>query len=144
MLFRSKGGGEATAAVLSNQVQFLCNNLPTLGGQLKAGTMRGLLTTTAERLKEYPDIPSARELGLQKMEDVMGWSGLYGPPGLPAEVIAKWSDVLKRIAQDPEWIKGNAGFGAIPAIRSPEETEKFARSQFELYERLGTALGLRK
>lgn len=139
-----KGGGEATAAVLSGQVQFLCNNLPTLGGQLKAGTMRGLLTTTAERLKEYPEIPSARELGLTPMEDVMGWSGLYGPPGLPADVVAKWVDVLKRLAQDPDWIKGNAGFGAIPAIRSPADTEKFAREQFEFYEKLGTALGLRK
>ena len=139
-----KGGGEATAAVLSGQVQFLCNNLPTLGGQLKAGTMRGLLTTTTERLKEYPDIPTARELGLTPMEDVMGWSGLYGPPGLPADVVAKWVDVLKRLAQDPDWIKGNAGFGAIPAIRSPADTEKFAREQFEFYEKLGTALGLRK
>jgi len=139
-----KGGGEATAAVLSGQVQFLCNNLPTLGGQLKAGTMRGLLTTTTERLKEYPDIPTARELGLTPMEDVMGWSGLYGPPGLPADVVAKWVDVLKRLAQDPDWIKGNAGFGAIAAIRSPADTEKFAREQFEFYEKLGTVLGLRK
>ena len=139
-----KCGGEATAAVLSGQVQFLCNNLPTLGGQLKAGTMRGLLTTTTERLKEYPDIPSARELGLAPMEAVMGWSGLYGPPGLPPEVVAKWVDVLKRLAQDADWIKGNAGFGAIPAIRSPAETEKFAREQVEFYEKLGAALGLRK
>jgi tripartite-type tricarboxylate transporter receptor subunit TctC len=139
-----KGGGEATAAVLSGQVQFLCNNLPTLGGQLKAGTMRGLLTTTAERLKEYPDIPTARELGFAPMEQVMGWSGLYGPPGLPVEVVNKWVDVLNRIAQDPDWVRGNAGFGAIPAIRTPAETEKFAREQFELYEKLGTALGLRK
>ncbi len=139
-----KGGGEATAAVLSGQVQFLCNNLPTLGGQLKAGTMRGLLTTTTERLKEYPEIPTARELGLAPMEAVMGWSGLYGPPGLPPEVVAKWVDVLKRLAMDPDWIKGNAGFGAIPAIRSPAETEKFAREQVDFYERLGAALGLRK
>ena len=139
-----KGGGEATAAVLSGQVQFLCNNLPTLGGQLKAGTMRGLLTTTSERLKEYPEIPTARELGLAPMEQVMGWSGLYGPPGLPPEVVNKWADVLKRVAQDPDWIRGNAGFGAIPAIRSPADTEKFAREQVELYEKLGAALGLRK
>lgn len=139
-----KGGGEATAAVLSGQVQFLCNNLPTLGGQLKAGTMRGLLTTTSERLKEYPDIPTARELGLTPMEQVMGWSGLYGPPGLPPEVVGKWAEVLKRVAQDPDWIRGNAGFGAIPAIRSSADTEKFAREQVELYEKLGTALGLRK
>jgi tripartite-type tricarboxylate transporter receptor subunit TctC len=139
-----KGGGEATAAVLSGQVQFLCNNLPTLGGQLKAGTMRGLLTTTSERLRDYPEIPTARELGLAPMEQVMGWSGLYGPPGLPPEVVNKWADVLKRVAQDPDWIRGNAGFGAIPAIRSAADTEKFAREQFELYERLGTALGLKK
>ncbi len=139
-----KGGGEATQAILTGTVQFLCNNIPTLGGQLKAGTMRGLLTTTTERLKEYPDIPTARELDLAAMEDVMGWSGLYGPPGLPAEVVNKWVDVLKRVAQDADWLRGNASFGGIPAIRSPADTEKFAREQFELYERLGGALGLRK
>ena len=139
-----KGSGEATQAILTGTVQFLCNNIPTLGGQLKAGTMRGLLTTTTERLKEYPDIPTARELDLAAMEDVMGWSGLYGPPGLPAEVVNKWVDVLKRVAQDADWLRGNASFGGIPAIRSPADTEKFAREQFELYERLGGALGLRK
>ncbi|MEO8137663.1 MAG: tripartite tricarboxylate transporter substrate binding protein [Betaproteobacteria bacterium] len=139
-----KGGGEATQAILTGTVQFLCNNLPTLGGQLKAGTMRGLLTTTTERLKEYPDIPTARELDLVPMEDVMGWSGLWGPPGLPAEVVNKWVDALRKIAQDPDWLRGNASFGAIPAIRSPADTEKFAKEQFELYERLGTVLGLRK
>jgi tripartite-type tricarboxylate transporter receptor subunit TctC len=139
-----KGGGEATQAILTGTVQFLCNNLPTLGGQLKGGTMRGLLTTTTERLKDYPDIPTARELDLAPMEDVMGWSGLYGPPGLPAEVVGKWVDVLKKVAQDPDWIRGNASFGGIAAIRSPADTEKFAREQFELYEKLGVALGLRK
>jgi tripartite-type tricarboxylate transporter receptor subunit TctC len=110
-------------------VQFLCNNLPTLGGRLKAGTMRGLLTTTTERLKEYPDIPTARELDLAPMEDVIGWSGLWGPPGLPVEVANKWVEVLKRVAQDPDWIRGNASFGGIPAIRTPAKTEKFAREQ---------------
>ena len=139
-----KGGGEATAALLGGQVQFLCNNVPTLGGQLKAGTMRALVTTTPERLKDYPDIPTARELGYPAMEQVMGWSGLYGPPGLPPEVVAKWVDTLKKLAQDPDWVKGNAAIGGIAAIRSPGETEKFAREQFELYEKLGTALNLRK
>lgn len=139
-----KGGGEATSAILSGQVQFLCNNLTTLGGQLKGGTMRGLLTTTAERLKEYPDIPTARELNLAPMEEVMGWSGLYGPPGLPPDVVAKWVEVMKRVAQDADWLRGNASFGGIPAVRSPADTEKFAREQFEFYDKLGASLGLRK
>ena len=139
-----KGGGEATAALLGGQVEFLCNNLSTLGGQLKGGTVRALFVTTAERLKEYPDIPTAREMGMPKMEQVMGWSGLYGPPGLPAEVVNKWVDTFKKLAVDPEWLKGNAGFGGVPAIRSPADTEKFAREQYEAYEKLGTTLGLRK
>ena len=139
-----KGGGEATQAVLTRTVQFLCNNIPTLGGQLKAGTMRGLLTTTTERLKEYPEIPTARELDLAPMEDVMGWSGLYGPPGLPQAVVDKWVDALKKISADPDWQRGNASFGGIPAIRSPQDTEKFAREQFELYTKLGSQLGLKK
>ncbi len=139
-----KGGGEATSALLGGQVQFLCNNLSTLGGQIKGGTVRALFVTTAERLKEYPDIPTAREMGMPRMEQVMGWSGLYGPPGLPAEVVNKWVDTMKKLAQDPEWLKGNAGFGGVPAIRSPADTEKFAREQYETYEKLGVALGLRK
>jgi len=139
-----KGGGEATAALLGDQVQFLCNNLTTLVGQIKGGAMRALVSSSAERLKEFPEIPTAREMGVGPLEQVMGWSGLYGPPGLPPEVVNKWVEVLKKVAQDPDWIKGNATVAAIPAIRSPADTEKFAREQVELYEKLGTALNLRK
>ena len=106
--------------------------------------MRALVSSSAERLKDFPEIPTARELGVGPLEQVMGWSGLYGPPGLPPEVVNKWVEVLKKVAQDPEWIKGNATVGAIPAIRSPADTEKFAREQYDLYEKLGAALNLRK
>jgi tripartite-type tricarboxylate transporter receptor subunit TctC len=60
------------------------------------------------------------------------------------DVINKWTEVLKKVADDPDWHKGNATMGAIAAIRSPSETEKFARDQFELYEKVGAALNLRK
>jgi tripartite-type tricarboxylate transporter receptor subunit TctC len=139
-----KGAGEATTALLSGQVQFMCTNMTTLTGHLKAGTMRALMTTTAERLKELPDTPTARELGWPQLEALTGWSALYGPPGMPADVVAKWTEAFKQIAQDPDWLKGNVAIGGVPAVRSPAETEKFAREQYELYEKLGTTLGLRK
>ncbi|CAM3799836.1 Bug family tripartite tricarboxylate transporter substrate binding protein [Polynucleobacter antarcticus] len=139
-----KSGGEATTALLSNQVDFICNNLPTLAGQIKGGTVRALMVSTPERLKDFPDVPTGRDLGLLQFEEVMGWSGLYGPPGLPSEVVNKWVEVLKKVAQDPAWARGNETAGAIAAIRSPAETEVFARQQVELYEKLGNTLGLRK
>ncbi|HEY4372184.1 MAG TPA: tripartite tricarboxylate transporter substrate binding protein [Burkholderiales bacterium] len=139
-----KGAGEATAALLGNQVQFMCTNMTTLGGHLKSGTFRALMTTTHERLKDLPDTPTARELGWPQLELLTGWSALYGPPGLPAEVVNKWTDAFKQIAQDKDWLAGNAAIGGIPAVRSPAETEKFARAQYELYEKLGNTLGVRK
>ena len=139
-----KSGGEATTAVLGNQVQFVFNNLTTMIGQIKAGTLRALLTTTAQRLKDLPDTPTARELGWPQLEALTGWSGLYGPPGLPAEVVTRWTEAFQKIAQDPDWLRGNDSIAGIPSIRSPAETEKFAREQYELYEKLGDLLGIRQ
>lgn len=144
MMIPYKGGGEATTALLGGQVQFICNNLTTMVGQIKGGAMRALVTSTPNRLKEFPDVPTAKEMGIGNLEQVMGWSGLYGPPGLPAEVVTKWQVVLKEVAKDPNWLRGNDTVGAIPAIRSPQDTEKFAKEQFDLYSKLGTQLNLKK
>jgi tripartite-type tricarboxylate transporter receptor subunit TctC len=139
-----KSGGESSAALLGNQVDFVCNTMTTLAGQIKGGSMRGLMVSTQDRLKDFPDIPSSRELGLSQFEQATGWSGLFGPPGLPQEVVDKWTEVLKKVAQDSTWENANKMAGAIPAIRSPSETDQFVRQQIQLYERLGTNLGLRK
>ena len=138
-----KGGGEVTAAVLGGQVNFACNNAPTVIPQVKAGALRGLFVTPA-RLPELPEVPSAAEAGYPGMNRIVGWTALMGPPGLPKEVVERWTEVFRRLAQDAEWQQGNARIGGIAAIRSPAETEKFVREQFELYDKLVTSLGIRQ
>lgn len=138
-----KGGGEVTTAVLGGQVQFACNNAPTVIPQVKAGALRALFVTP-ERLPELPDVPSGREAGYPDMEKIVGWTALMGPPGLPKEVVDRWVDVFARLAKDPDWQSGNARIGGIAAIRSKEDTERFVREQYELYDRLVTTLGIRQ
>ena len=138
-----KGGGEVTTAVLGGQVHFACNNVPTVIPHVKAGTLRALLVMP-ERLAEMPEVPSAREAGYPEMGRIVGWSALMGPPGLPKEVVDRWTEVFARLAKDPDWLAGNARIGGIAAIRSPAETEKFVREQYELYDRLVTSLGIRQ
>jgi tripartite-type tricarboxylate transporter receptor subunit TctC len=138
-----RGGGEVTTAVLGGQVHFACNNAPTVIPQIRAGTLRGMLVMPA-RLPEIPDVPSAREAGFPDMERIVGWTALMGPPGLPKDIVSKWVDVFARLAKDKDWQAGNARIGGIAAIRSPAETEKFVREQFELYNGLVTALGIRQ
>ena len=139
-----KGGGEATQALLGGQVQFICNNLTTMLSLIKAGNIKAIMVTTPERLKDLPDVPTSRELGWTGMEQITGWSALYGPPGMPKDIVERWVEVMQKLARDPDWLAGNAKIGGIPSVRSPGETEKFAREQYELYEKLGAATGLRK
>jgi tripartite-type tricarboxylate transporter receptor subunit TctC len=87
-----KGGGEVTTAVLGGQVQFACNNAPTVIGQVKAGAARALFVTPT-RLAELPDAPSAAETGFADMNKIVGWTALMGPPGTPKEVVERWTDV---------------------------------------------------
>jgi len=138
-----KGGGEVTTSVLGGQVQFACNNVPTVIPHIKAGTLRGLMVMP-QRMAEIPDVPSAREAGFAEMEKTVGWTALMGPPGMAKEAVDKWVEVFARIAKDPDWIAGNAKLGGIAAIRSPADTEKYVKEQFELYDRLITTLGIRQ
>ena len=139
-----KGSGELTAALAGGHVQFACSNVGALLGQLRAGTLHALMTMTREPLKELPNVPTARSLGWPEMERMAAWSALAGPPGLPREVVARWTDVMSRLSRDREWLAGVEKLGGIPAVRSPAETEKFVREQYTLFEGLATRLGLRQ
>ena len=137
-----KGGNEVALAVLSRDVDFACNNLSSMTGLLTGGKLRPLLTTTPERLAQFPDIPTARELGLPQMEAVIGWSGLFGPPKMAPEAVRRWAAALKQIARDPKWIAGNENFGGIPHVLSPEDTERYVRDGSAIYAELVAKAGL--
>ncbi|MEQ1776351.1 MAG: tripartite tricarboxylate transporter substrate binding protein [Burkholderiales bacterium] len=138
-----KGGGEVTTAVMGGQVDFACNNAPTVIAQAQGGRVRPLLVTP-QRLKELPDAPSAKEAGFPDMEKIVGWTALMGPAGVPKAIVDKWADVFQKLAKDPDWQAGNARIGGIAAIRSPAETEKYVREQYEMYSKLAAALGMRQ
>lgn len=138
-----KGGGEVTTAVLGEQVHFACNNAPTVIPHVKSGALRGLFVTP-ERLAELPNVPSATEAGFPDMNKIVGWTALMGPPGMPKEAVDRWVDTFAKLAKDPAWQTGNARIGGIAAIRSPAETEKFVREQYELYSKLVSLLGIRQ
>ena len=139
-----KGSGELTASLAGGHVQFACSNLGALLSQFQAGTLRPLMTTTRQPLKELPNVPTARTLGWPQLESLAAWSALAGPPGLPREVIDRWSDVMAKLARDPAWLAGVDKIGGIPAVRSPAESDKFVHEQYQFYERLAERLGLRQ
>jgi len=108
----------------------------------KGGKLRALLTTTPDRLKDLPEVPTARETGFPQLEAIVGWSALYGPPGMDKSATERWVSVLQAAARDPQWIAATEKVGSTPRVLSPAETEKFVAEQYAVYDKLGRLLGL--
>ncbi|MBK6907155.1 MAG: tripartite tricarboxylate transporter substrate binding protein [Rhodocyclaceae bacterium] len=134
------GGPEAATALIAEQVNFLCSNAASLVQPIKDGKLRPLFTTAPGRMPGLPDVPNAREVGLRDLSTLNGWSVLVGPPGLPAPVIARWREALRQVAKDPGWVAAMTERGAMPAIGTTKDSERFIKEQAEFYERLAPLL----
>jgi tripartite-type tricarboxylate transporter receptor subunit TctC len=137
-----KGTGEASMSLVAGQTEFACGSLGSFISLIKSGALRALMVTSAERMASMPEVPTARELGYGEMEGIVGWSAVFGPPKLPAEVRDRLAAALKTIAADPAWIAATEQTGSIPFVRPPEETRDFVRKQYQLYRSLGEQLNI--
>lgn len=137
-----KGTGDAMLSLLAGETEFTCGSMGPSLSHIKAGTLRAVIVTTPERLAALPDLPTARELGYPEMEKIVGWSAIFAPPGLPADIRNRLVAVMKGLPADPAWLAGTASTGSVPYVKSPEETREFAKSQFELYRALGEEMGI--
>ncbi|MBT6122496.1 MAG: tripartite tricarboxylate transporter substrate binding protein [Candidatus Puniceispirillum sp.] len=138
-----KGGGKAAAAVISGQVDFSFQNLSAVSGKIDAGQLIPLVVTTPERQKIIANVPTAQEVGYSNIEMVIGWSAIYGPPGMPADVVAKWTDTLQKLKADNGWNKMTKGLGNIVDVRSPADTKAYVKAQYDAYDEALNKMGLR-
>src|SRR5436190_4970014 len=77
-----KGGAPATQALLAGDTQFMFDNLANAMAQVKAGKLKALAVTTAERSKLVPELPTMAEAGLPGF-DISTWYGFFAPAGTP-------------------------------------------------------------
>ncbi len=130
-----KGGAPATHALLAGDTQFMFDNLANATPQVKAGKLKALAVTTAQRSKLAPDLPTMAETGLPGF-DISTWFGLLAPAGTPQDVIAKWNAEVTRILNSPEMRERLTAQGAEPAPTTPGEFAAFIRSEIPKYARI--------
>jgi tripartite-type tricarboxylate transporter receptor subunit TctC len=96
-----KGAAPAMQALLAGDTQLMFDNLANAMAQVKAGKLRALAVTTAERSKLAPDLPTMAEAGVSGF-DISTWFGLFAPAGTPPDVVAKWNADVTRILDAPD------------------------------------------
>ncbi len=115
-----KGAGPALVDVMGGHVPIMFDNLPSSTEHIKAGKLRGLAVTTAERAASMPDLPTVSESGLPGYETYT-WNALFVPAGTPPEVIAKLNEAAVKAVADPEVQATLQSFGAAVVGSTPDE-----------------------
>jgi tripartite-type tricarboxylate transporter receptor subunit TctC len=128
-----RGAAPAITDMLGGQVQVIFDNMPSIIQHIRAGSLRALAVTTAERSSQLPEVPAIAET-------VPGYeaSALFGmgaPKNTPKEIIEKLNSEINAILAEPEMKQRLVELGGEPLIQSPEafgeqikvETEKWKK-----------------
>jgi tripartite-type tricarboxylate transporter receptor subunit TctC len=140
------GGNPAQLALLSGQVDLTFDNLASAAANIKAGKLKALAVTTAQRSSAMPEVPTIAEagksVGLAKF-DIDTWFGIFGPARLPPETTARLNKAFVDALASNEVRARLAAFFAEPMPMAPERFAAFVKAELAKYERVVKASGAR-
>jgi len=98
------GGGERIAALLGGHVNMMVIEPAEAGEHIRAGNMRVLAQVSEKRLSGFPNVPTLKEAGFD-VPAVPQVRGVVAPPNIPAENVAYWEDVFRKLTRTASWKK---------------------------------------
>ena len=123
-----KGAGPALIDVMGGHVPIMFDNLPSSTEHIRAGKLRGLAVTTAERAPSMPDLPTIAESGLPGYETYT-WNALFAPAGTPKDVIDRLNAAANAAVADPDVQAKLKDVGAVPKGSTPEELADHVKAE---------------
>ncbi len=122
-----KGSAPATTDLLSGNVQFMFNALPSMIQLVQSGKLRGLGVTSAKRSALLPDVPPLKEA--VPGYEVTTWYSFVAPAGTPRPVIDKLNREISAIVEMPEMKEKLRAAGLEPDAMTPEELGALFRKE---------------
>lgn len=128
-----KGAGPAINDLIPGQVDVLFDNMPSIIGHIRGGSLRALAVTSAQRSPALPDVPTVAET--VPGYEASAWFGAAAPKGTPRAAIERLNREFNAALADPAMRAKLADLGGIPIGGTPEEfwaihrmeTEKWAK-----------------
>jgi tripartite-type tricarboxylate transporter receptor subunit TctC len=137
-----KGSSPAMTDLIAGRLDAMFDATSVIAPFIKSGQLRPLLVTSAKRVPAFPDVPTAAEAGLKDF-NIISFIGLYGPPGLPAEVVTKANAALNTALKDPAVVKSIVDRGDEPGGGTAEQLGALTRSQYETWGKVVKANNIR-
>jgi tripartite-type tricarboxylate transporter receptor subunit TctC len=128
-----KGTGQSMQDLLGGQHKIAFDTMPASSPYVRAGRLRALAVSSARRLAEYPDIPTAEEAGVPGYR-ISTWYGLFAPAATPPEIVKRLHAETLRAMQSPEVLPRLREVGVDDTVtRTPEEFAAMVRADTVRY-----------
>lgn len=136
-----KGGGPALTDVLSGHVPLGVVTASSAAPFIRAGKLRALAVTSAQRSPLMPDVPTVAEQGWPGYE-LDQWHGLLAPAGTPPAVVARLNQAVAAIMARPATRADLQDLGFNPVVSSPEDFERLVQADIGRFRALTASMGL--
>ena len=130
-----RGAGPALNDTVAGQVLIIFDNMPSALPFIQTGKLIPIVVAAPQRLPQLPNVPTFKEVGLEPVNR-MAYYGIYGPKGLPKEVVEKINGGVKKALQDPAVVKRIQDTGSLVGANSPEEFGAQIKAEFEVYKKV--------
>jgi len=130
-----KGTTQAMNDLLGGQLTMMFGALPTVMPQVKAGKLRALAVTSAQRAVAAPDLPTIAESGLPGV-DVSSWYAIMAPAKTPPDIVSAVADEVRRILALPEVRQTLDAQGLAPVGMRPAEFAAHIRRETAAWARV--------
>ena len=129
------GAGPALRDTVGGQVEIIFDNVPSALPHIKAGRLIPLAVAAPQRMAAMPDVPTFKELGLEPVNR-MAYYGIYGPKGLPKEVVDKVNAAVRKSLEDPAVKKRIEDTGSFVVANSPEQFAVQMAEELAVYKKV--------
>ncbi len=137
-----KGAALAVADLIAGHTMATSTTLTTASTQIKAGKARALAVSSANRVPDFPDVPTFRELGFPQLTASI-WFSLSGPAGIPQDVVQKLNAEVRRALKAPEVQARLRLEGIEPGDLDAKQFTQFMESEFQRWGPIVRASGAR-
>ncbi|WP_232081397.1 MULTISPECIES: tripartite tricarboxylate transporter substrate binding protein [unclassified Variovorax] len=126
-----RGSAPAVMDMVSGNADVMFDNLPSSMQHIKAGSLKALAVTTAQRLPVLPDVPTVEEAGGPALKgyEASSWFGLLAPAGTPPEIVNRIQQEVAKALGATAVSEKLLAQGAIPSGNTPDEFAKLIDSE---------------
>lgn len=132
-----RGAGPALNDTVAGQVPMIFDNLPSALPFIKDNRLVPIVVAAPQRLAVLPNVPTFKEIGLEPVNR-MAFYGIYGPKGMPKDIVDKINAGVRKALEDPVVRKRIEDTGSLIVANTPEQFGAQIKAEYEVYKRVVT------